>query len=467
MDKIIDTLKTELGAKAVITDSAERLPFETDWRRIHAHAALCVVLPKTTQQVATTLQLCAAHGIKIVPQGGNTSLVAGAVPVEGPPQIVLSLNRMNQILALDTINDTITVQAGVTLAAVQEAAAAANRLFPVSLAAEGTAQIGGVISTNAGGIQVLSYGMMRAQVLGLEVVLPDGQIWNGLRALRKDNTGFDLKQIFIGGEGMLGIITAAVLKLHPAATGHATALIGAATLQSAIEIFKKLQADAGPALTACEFFTANAMALGLAHLPDSRAPFEAPCYVLAELSGHAPGEAVEERLLASLETLIESAAILDAVIAKSTTEREKLWALREALSDGELAAGGSVKHDVSVPIGAMPATVTAIETLIVQKFPSFRSNIFGHIGDGNLHINIRPPAGKTLVDIADQKAAITQAVEAIAVAHQGSFSAEHAIGQMRLTGMAAHKSPVELALMRKLKQVFDPQGLLNPRKMLP
>jgi FAD/FMN-containing dehydrogenase len=462
---LIAQLRDQLGNNAVFTEPADKAPFEIDWRHLHNHPAICVVLPKTTEQVAATVKLCAAHGVKIVPQGGNTGLVAGAVPIEGPTQIVLSLSRMNRILDLDPVNDTITVQAGVTLAAVQHAAANAGRLFPVSLAAEGTAQIGGVISTNAGGIQVLSYGMMRAQVLGLEAVLADGQIWNGLRALRKDNTGFDLKQLFIGGEGMLGIITAATLRLQPAATAHATALVGVASLQSALDVFKKLQADSGPSLTACEYFSHDAMALGLAHLPDARSPFAAPAYVLAELSGHS--EAVEEKLLCSLEPLLETAAVLDAVVAKSETERKHLWALREALSDGELAAGGAVKHDIAVPIAAMPATVSAIETMIAGKFPSLRLNIFGHLGDGNLHVNIRPPAGLTLADIETEKAALTHAIEAIAVEHQGSFSAEHGIGQMRITGMAAHKSAIELALMRKLKNAFDPDGLLNPGKMLP
>jgi FAD/FMN-containing dehydrogenase len=472
---LIAQLRTSLGANAILTDTADKAPFETDWRHLHSHPSLCVALPKTTAQVAATIQLCAAVGVKIVPQGGNTSLVAGAVATPGPPQLILSLNRMNKILSLDPVNDTITVQSGATLQAVQQAAAAANRLFPVSLAAEGTAQIGGVISTNAGGIQVLSYGSMRAQVLGLEVVLADGRIWDGMRALRKDNTGFDLKHLFIGGEGMLGIITAAVLRLHPAATGHATALIGVASLPAGLDIFKKLQADAGPALTACEFFTSDAMALGLAHLPGARSPFASPCYILAELSAHAPdqtpgqahGETPEEQLLASLEPLIENGALLDAVVAKSEAERSQFWALREALSDGELAAGGSVKHDIAVPIGDMPAVVNAIEAMIADKFPGFRPNIFGHLGDGNLHINIRPPAGLTLADIADQKAAITEYVEAIAVAHRGSFSAEHAIGQMRLAGMAAHKSIVELDLMRAVKTALDPTGLFNPGKMLP
>jgi FAD/FMN-containing dehydrogenase len=355
----------------------------------------------------------------------------------------------------------------VTLHAVQEAAAAAGKLFPVSLGAEGTAQIGGVISTNAGGIQVLSYGSMRAQVLGLEVVLADGGVWDGLRGLRKDNTGFDLKQVFVGGEGCLGIITAAVLRLQPAVTARATAFIGVASLEGALAVFAALRRQAGAALTMCEFLTRAAMDLGVAHLPGGRLPCDAPAYVLAEISAHAAGAAVDEMLLAGLERLLEDGTATDAVIAQSERERLDFLRLREAVPDGELVEGGAVKHDIAVPIGAIPATVREIEAMVAARFPDCRLNIFGHVGDGNLHVNVRPPAGKTLADMADRKPAITEAVEAIAVARGGSFSAEHGIGQMRISGMAAHKSGVELNLMRRLKAAFDPDGVFNPGKMLP
>ncbi|HQT65008.1 MAG TPA: FAD-binding oxidoreductase [Acidocella sp.] len=465
--EVIAQLQAALGAKAVLTDAADKAAFETDWRRIHSHAALCVVFPETTEQVAAAMRIAAAAGVQLVPQGGNTGLVAGAVPVAGHPQIILNLRRMNKIRALDATGDTITVEAGVTLQTVQEEAAKAGRLFPVSLAAEGTAQIGGVISTNAGGIQVLAYGSMRAQVLGLEVVLADGRVWDGLRVLRKDNTGFDLKQFFIGAEGTLGIITAAVLRLHPAVSAHATAMVGVPSIEAALDVFKAMQAKAGSSLTACEFITADAMALGLAHSPTSRLPFSAENYVLVEISAHSAGEAVEDMLLAGLEPLLENATASDAVVAQSERERADLWRIREALSDGELAAGGSVKHDISVPIGDIPAMVRATEALIEAKFPGFRLNIFGHIGDGNLHINVRPPAGKSLADISDYKAAITAAVEGLAMLHAGSFSAEHGIGQMRIVGMSAHKSAVELDLMRSIKQALDPHARLSPGKMLP
>jgi len=463
----VQALRTAIGDRAVLTEAADLAAFETDWRRLHSHKAVCVALPESTAQVSRAVALAAQAGVSIVPQGGNTGLVAGGVPVAGVRQMVLSLNRMNRILGLDTVGDTITAQAGVTLRAVQDAAETAGKLFPVSLGAEGTAHIGGVISTNAGGIQVLSYGSMRAQVLGLEVVLADGRVWDGLRGLRKDNTGFDLKQVFIGAEGCLGVVTAAVLRLQPAVTARATAFIGVGSLEGALAVFSALRRQAGAALTMCEFLTRAAMELGVAHMPGGRLPCDAPAYVLAEISAHAAGCGPNETLLAGLEVLLEDGTARDAVIAQSERERQDFLRLREAVPDGELIEGGAVKHDVAVPIGAIPETVRAIEAMVAARFGDCRLNIFGHIGDGNLHVNVRPPAGQTLADLTDRKAAITEAVEAIAVARGGSFSAEHGIGQMRISGMAAHKSEVELTLMHRLKSAFDPDGVFNPGKMLP
>jgi FAD/FMN-containing dehydrogenase len=467
MTDIVAQLLEVLSPSAVLTEPSDRAAFETDWRKLYNHPALCVALPETTEQVAEIVKRCAASGTKIVPQGGNTGLVAGGVPSAGGNQIILSLSRMRKIRNIDTIGDTITVEAGVTLQAVRQAAAAQNRTFPVSLGAEGTAQIGGVISTNAGGVQVLSYGTMRAQVLGLEVVLADGRIWHGLRALRKDNTGFDLKQIFIGGEGMLGIVTAACLKLSPAVTAHATALAGTASVESALKLFQALREASGPALTLCEFLSGPSMALGAAHVGSGTLPFTAPAYVLAELSAHSKLDNINEALEAVLATALEDGTAIDAVIAQSDRERLHLLALREAVPEGELREGGAIKHDIAVPLGAIPDMVAAVEALVAAKYPDCRLSVFGHIGDGNLHVNVRPPAGHTLADLADRKAAITADIEALAVARAGSFSAEHGIGQMRLRGMAAHKSAVELDLMRALKRAMDAQDLLNPGKMLP
>ncbi len=464
---LLAALRTALPATAVLTTDADKAAYETDWRHVYSHPALCVVLPETAAQVAAVLRLCRQAGIAVVPQGGNTGLVAGAVPVAGPRQVVLGLRRMNKILGLDTVGDTITAEAGVTLQAVQESAAAAGKLFPLSLAAEGTAQIGGLIATNAGGLQVLSYGSMRALVLGLQVVLADGRVWDGLRGLRKDNTGFDLKQVFIGAEGTLGIVTAAVLRLFPAVATRATALIGAASIEAAVEIYAALRERAGAALTMCEFIATDAMNLAAAHVPDGCLPFAAPAYVLAELSSHEPDEALQERLETALSNPLQAGAATDAVVAQSERERHNLLRLREAISDSELAEGGAVKHDIAVPLAALAQTVRAATALVAERFADCRLNIFGHLGDGNLHVNVRPPAGQTLADLAGRYGAITQAVEDLAMAQGGSFSAEHGIGQMRLAGMARYKSTVELDLMRTLKHALDPANLLNPGKLLP
>jgi FAD/FMN-containing dehydrogenase len=463
----LQSLQATLPPKAVLTADGDKAPYETDWRRVHHHPALCVVLPETAEQVSAVVKLCGQAGVAVVPQGGNTGLVAGGVPVAGRQQIVLSLKRMNKIRAIDPVGGTIIAEAGVTLLEVQQAAAGDAKMFPVSLGAEGTAQIGGVISTNAGGLQVLSYGSMRRQVLGLEVVLADGRIWHGLKTLRKDNTGFDLKQVFIGGEGLLGIITAASLGLLPAIAGRATALAGVASLDAALTLFQSLRARAGEAMTMCEFISSPAMALSLAHIPDGRRPLSAPAYVLVEFSAHTATAPIAEWLENALEAALTDATATDVIIAQSERERAGLIRMREGIADAELAEGGAVKHDISVPLALIPETVRAVEAAIAEKFPDCRLNIFGHLGDGNLHVNVRPPAGQILRDLEDRKAAITEAVEAIAVARGGSFSAEHGIGQMRISGMMAHKSGVELSMMRALKEAFDPMHILNPGKMLP
>jgi len=467
MQSLITELRNFLPAKAILTEAGDKAPFETDWRKLFANPAVCVVLPESVDQVAAVVRACAGAGVAVVPQGGNTGLVAGGVPVAGPPQVVVNLNRMNKILAIDILGDTISVEAGVTLLEVQEAAAAAGRLFPLSLGAEGTARIGGVISTNAGGIQVLSYGSMRAQVLGLEMVLADGRIWDGMRSLRKDNTGIDLKQIFIGAEGTLGIVTAAVLRLWPAVQARATALVGVASLEAALAVFSALRAAAGAGLTMCEFISSPSMALAVAHIPGGRLPFAAAAYLLVEISAHAEDAQVDEALLKTLETALADGTATDAVVAQSGRERADLLRIREAIPEGELIEGGAVKHDIAVPVEKIPETVRAVEAMVGEKYPEFRLNIFGHVGDGNLHVNVRPPAGMTLKDIASEKSAITEAVEKIAVQRGGSFSAEHGIGQMRIVGMAAHKSAVELDLMRAVKAALDPMGVFSPGKVLP
>ena len=454
-------LKDLLGAHGVLTAPEDRAPFERDWRGLSNHPAIAVALPKTTKQVSDIVKLCAAQNIAIVPQGGNTGLVAGAVPIPNKPQLILSFSRMNHIQKLDPAANSITTEAGVPLAKIQQAAAGADRIFPISFAADGSAQVGGAISTNAGGVQVLSYGTMRAQVLGLEVVLADGTIWNGLTACPKDNTGYDLKQIFIGAEGTLGLITAACLRLYPAPRARATALAGIGSAGQAMALFQAVRQIAGSSLTLCEFMTAEALALG------GTAPFAAPAFLLLEISALEEAAAPQTLLERALEAALAEGTAQNAVIAQSGRERENLLALRENIPEGELHSGGALKHDISVPLSRMAEMVEATQTLIAQYHPHCRLNIFGHLGDGNLHINVRPPTGQTLASLDSTKTAITQAIENIAVSLNGSFSAEHGIGQFRLPSMAAHKSPEALALMRRLKQAFDPAHLFNPGKTIP
>ena len=465
---LIEALHAILGQGGLLTSPEDRAPYERDWRGLVQNPACAVALPKNTRQVAEIVKLCAAHGVSIVPRGGNTGLVAGAVPIAGPPpQLILCLNRMNRIRALDLAADCITAEAGLTLAELQHAAEEAGRFFPVSLGAEGSARIGGLVSTNAGGMQVLSYGSMRAQVLGLEVVLADGRIWDGLAVCPKDNTGYDLKQLFIGAEGTLGIITAACLRLYPAVAARASALAGVASPEAALRLFQAARAAAGSGLTLCEYMEGDSLALGAAHVAGGGLPFIAPGYLLLEISApdsaHAPGATLESVLAHALEQGVAT----DAVIAQSERERLHFIAMREAISEGELAAGGAVKHDISVPLGKIPAMVAAVQALVAEKYSDCRPNIFGHAGDGNLHINIRPPEGQSMAELVPRKADITADIEALAVSMGGSFSAEHGIGQLRLAGMAAHKSPVALDLMRAVKHALDPANLLNPGKTIP
>lgn len=464
---LISALREALGAHAVLVEQADRAGYERDWRGLVSNPALAVVLPQSTAEVALVVKLCAKYNVRIVPQGGNTGLVAGAVPIAAPDQVILSFSRLRAVRDIDIVTDTMTVEAGLTLLAVQQEAAKANRFFPISLGAEGTAEIGGVISTNAGGLQVLSYGTMRAQILGLEVVLHDGQIWHGLSGLRKDNTGYDLKQLFIGAEGTLGLITAATLRLYPQIERRTSALVGVATLEQGVGVFTAMRQTAGASLTLCEFCTHESLALGAAHTPGGRLPFYAPSYLLLEVSalaGSADPRTILEQVLASE---LEAGRALDAVITQSERERLGFIALREAISEGELREGGAVKHDISVSLGSLPRMVEEVESLVAQKYPGFRLNIFGHVGDGNLHINVRPPQGQSMADIATQKASVTQDIEGLAVAMKGSFSAEHGIGQLRLPGMLSHKADVDLALMRMIKQALDPHGLFNPGKTIP
>jgi len=451
-----------VGAAHVLTAAADIAPFVSDWRGRYVGAALCVVRPADTAEVAAVVRACAASNTPIVPQGGNTSLCGAATPDATGRAVVLSLSRLHHIRAVDAQNNTISVEAGCTLAEVQAAARAVDRLFPLALASEGTCRIGGNLSTNAGGVQVLRYGNTRELTLGLEVVLPNGDIWDGLRGLRKDNTGYDLKQLFIGAEGTLGIITAAVLKLYPLPRRLTTCWLNVASPAAAVDLLNRAKTVFDAQLTAFELVSETALGLVLKNIPDSVRPgVVSPWYVLAEFSD-APSAAVE----AWLGEMLEDERIADAVLAQSETQAARLWALRENISEAQKIEGISIKHDVAVPVSAIPEFLARADAALAAAFPGIRVVAFGHVGDGNLHYNLsQADAQENAVFLASQPA-VNRIVHDTVNALNGSISAEHGIGQLKRDELVHYKSPVELALMRSIKQALDPQGLMNPGKIL-
>jgi FAD/FMN-containing dehydrogenase len=449
---VIDALSRIVGKPNVLTSTDDTRPYFTDWRKQYAATADCVVRPGTTPEVAQVVALCAREGVAIVPQGGNTGLVGGSVPLGTRREVVVSLSRMNRVRAMDPLNDTMTVEAGCVLAAVQAAAAQAGRLFPLSLAAEGSCQIGGNLSTNAGGVNVLRYGNAREQVLGLEVVLPDGRVWDGLRGLRKDNTGYDLKQLFLGAEGTLGIITAAVLRLYPRPTASATAWVGIDSPRQAVELLAALRTHLGERTSAFELVSRECLDAVLAHVPGTRDPLGGrhAWFVLAEFGDSGPTEA--------LRTLVERAlGDRDAVLAQSEEQSRQLWRLRESIPEAQFT---NVKHDVSVPVSRTPELIERAGAALRAAFPESRAFIFGHVGDGNLHYNIGP-AG-----LLERRAEVNRIVYEAVGALGGSISAEHGLGQLKRDEIRRHKSPLEMELMRSLKKALDPQGLMNPGKLV-
>ena len=451
-----------VGAAHVLTAAADLAPYLTDWRGRYRGAARCLVRPGNAAEVAAVVRACADAAVPVVPQGGNTSLCGAATPDDAGRAVVISLGRLTRIVAVDPQNNTISVEAGCTLAAVQEAARAADRLFPLALASEGTCQIGGNLSTNAGGVQVLRYGNTRDLTLGLEVVLPNGDIWNGLRGLRKDNTGYDLKQLFIGAEGTLGIITAAVLKLYPLPKTQTTCWLDVASPSVAVDLLNRAKTEFDAQLTAFELVSGSALGLVLKNIPGALLPTApSPWYVLAEFSDAAP-EAVERWLAAQHA----GGLVADGVLAASEGQAARLWALRENISEAQKIEGISIKHDVSVPVSAIPAFLEAADAALASAFPGIRVVAFGHVGDGNLHYNLsKPDAQENSTFIAAQPA-VNRIVHDVVHVLNGSISAEHGIGQLKRDEILRYKSPVEMALMRTLKQAIDPQGLMNPGKVV-
>jgi FAD/FMN-containing dehydrogenase len=451
-DRIADALGEIVGKSNVLTSPEDTKPYFTDWRRMYSGQAECVARPASTGEVSRVVALCAREGVAVVPQGGNTGLVGGSVPMGQHRQVVVSLSRMNRVRSLDALNDTMTVEAGCVLAAVQKAAGDAGRLFPLSLAAEGSCQIGGNLSTNAGGVNVLRYGNAREQVLGLEVVLPDGRIWDGLRGLRKDNTGYDLKQLFLGAEGTLGIITAAVLRLYPRPTATATAWVAVKTPREAVELLAALRTHVGERVSAFELVSRECLEAVLSHVPGTRDPLGAPhpWYVLAEFGDSGAAEILRERVTNALESH-------EAVLAQSEEQSRQLWRIRESIPEAQFT---NVKHDVSVPVSKTPELIERAGRALKAAFPDSRPYIFGHVGDGNLHYNLGPES------LLKQRAEVNRIVYDAVSALGGSISAEHGLGQLKRDEIRSHKSAIEMELMRSLKKALDPQGLMNPGKLL-
>ncbi len=459
---LIQTLAGIVGTAQVLTEPADLAPFLTDWRGRYRGAAQCVVRPGNAEEVAAVVKACVAAGAPLVPQGGNTSLCGAATPDEAGRAVVVSLGRLNRIAAVDTENNTISIEAGCTLAQVQEAARAAGRLFPLALASEGTCQIGGNLSTNAGGVQVLRYGNTRELTLGLEVVLPNGELWDGLRGLRKDNTGYDLKQLFIGAEGTLGIITGAVLKLFPLPQRQTTCWLNVENPTAAVHLLNRAKTQFDAQLTAFELISEPALGLVLKNIPATQRPTAAsPWYVLAEFSD-AESEAVE----AWLAERLEAGEVSDGAVAQTGEQAKKLWALRENISEAQKIEGISIKHDIAVPVSKISEFLMRADAELGAAFPGVRVVAFGHVGDGNLHYNLSKPDVQDNTAFIAQQAAVHQRVHDIVHALNGSISAEHGLGQLKREEILRYKSPVEMALMRSLKQALDPLGLMNPGKVL-
>ena len=467
IDALIDRLVTIVGRDNVLTNASDMDPFLGDWRGRYHGAARCVVRPANAAEVAALVRVCAEAGAPIVPQGGNTSHCGASIPDTSGSAVLISLSRMNAIRAIDAANNTITVEAGCVLQTVQEAAFEADRLFPLSLAAEGSCQIGGNLSTNAGGVHVLRYGNTRELTLGLEVVLPNGDVWDGLRGLRKDNTGYDLKQLFIGAEGTLGIITAAVLKLFPLPRATATAWLAIDSVRGAVALLGDLQVAFGATLTACELVSDVALGLVVKHIPGAQPPLaESPWYLLVELAGGGSDHELVAAFEAFLERAFENGTIGDAVIAQSGEQAARLWALRESISEAQKIDGVSVKHDIALPISRLPDFVEAADAALTAAYPGIRIVTFGHVGDGNLHYNPSMPLAADNAGFLKHEREVHARVHDLVHQFGGSISAEHGIGQLKRDELVRYKSSVEIELMRSIKRTLDPQGLMNPGKVL-
>ncbi|MCX7052508.1 MAG: FAD-binding oxidoreductase [Proteobacteria bacterium] len=467
-------LQARFGPELISTDPAALAAAGIDHRRLYHGRPLAIASPRNTLEVSQLLAFCDARRIGVVPQGGNTGYCGAATPDESGTELVLSLRRMRAIRRIDPANDSMVVESGLVLAEAQQVAAAAGRFFPLSLGSEGSCQIGGNLATNAGGVQVLRYGMMRELVLGLEVVLADGRVLSSLDALRKDNTGYDLRHLFIGAEGTLGVITAAALRLFPPSRAFATAFIAVPDPQAAVALLGALRSASGDRVSSFELLPRIALELVLRHLPDMRAPLSGPSpwFVLCELTSARAEEPLDAILQDALGAAFESGLATDAALAQGERERREFWRLRENIPEAQRRDGPSLKHDVSLPIDRLPAFVEAASAWVAREAPMAQLVCYGHVGDGNLHFNLGPAATiaaaqrdthllKPYEDLAKR------AIHDLVRAHGGSFSAEHGIGRLKVDELQRYASPVELGLMRAIKQAFDPNGIMNPGKVLP
>ena len=470
MTNLIDQLRAIVGASNVLTEG-DLTAFEQDWRKRERGKALAVVRPGTAQQVADVVKACAAAGTSLVPQGGNTGLAVGSTPDGSGTQVLLSLQRMNAIRQFDAANLTVTVEAGCILQTLQEAAEKAGFLFPLSLAAEGSCTIGGNLATNAGGTQVVRYGNARDLCLGLEVVTPQGEIWEGTSGLRKDNTGYDLRDLMIGSEGTLGIITAATMKLYPMPAAQLTAWAAVPSLDHAVTLLGMAHKHLGSGLTGFEVMGKFALSLVAKHMPQLRVPFiddaAVPYCVLLENSDSESEDHARARFEALLETAFEDGCVSDAVVAENIAQAHQLWHVRESIPLAQAEEGLNIKHDISIAVSRIPEFVASTDALLQREIPGVRLVNFGHLGDGNLHYNVQAPAeGDPKAFLRDEEERVNVLVYDAVARFGGSFSAEHGIGALKVDKLEKHKSPVALGMMRAIKRGLDPQNILNPGRVL-
>ena len=466
---LLDQLRQAVGAANVLTEG-DLTAFEQDWRKRERGKSLAVVRPASTAEVAAVVKACAQAGVSIVPQGGNTGMVVGSTPDTSGTQVVLSMQRMNQVRTIDGANLTVTVDAGCVLQALQEACEQAGYLFPLSMASEGSCTIGGNLGTNAGGTQVVRYGNTRELCLGLEVVTPQGEIWDGLSGLRKDNTGYDLRHLLIGSEGTLGVITGAIMKLYPLPAAQLTAFAAVPSLEAAVQLLGLAHQHLSAGLTGFEVMGKFALSLVTKHFPQQRVPFQdsdAPYCVVLENSDQESESHARERFERLLEAAMERACVLDAVVAESITQARALWHIRESIPLAQAQEGLNIKHDISIAVSRIPEFVRLTDAQLQTAYPGARLVNYGHLGDGNLHYNVQAPAGADAeAFLRDDEAGVNTIVYDMVDQFKGSISAEHGVGSLKREKLEQHKSPVALGMMRVIKQALDPLNMMNPGRVL-